>query len=309
MANNSSNSFYIFIYVVSSLAFFMAVLMKTYFFVHLTLKSSSQLHDKVFERVSRASMAFFDTTPTGRILNRFSKDLDEIDIQLPFNLQASAQNLIRILISVAVIAVVFPWFLIGLFPLFILFLLITRVFNRSVRQLKRMDGVTRSPLYSHLSATVQGLSTLHAYNKMADFNEVFKKYLDLNTRPFFMFYCSNRWLAVRLDMLTVCIVTLAAFMVVLIKGTLPPAFLGLVLTYSLKVRFCLFKTNTMLTRVRLSLQTRTNLVGSLTHTHIICLLSLHKRIMANVYIDLFFVFCSSELTQGKRGRGFGGQFH
>lgn len=280
MANNSSNSFYMFIYVVSSLAFFIAVLMKTYFFVHLTLKSSSQLHDKVFERVSRASMAFFDTTPTGRILNRFSKDLDEIDIQLPFNLEASAQNVIRILISVAVIAVVFPWFLMGLFPLFILFLLITRVFNRSVRQLKRMDGVTRSPLYSHLSATVQGLSTLHAYNKMADFNEVFKKYLDLNTRPFFMFYCSNRWLAVRLDMLTVCIVTLAAFMVVLIKGTLPPAFLGLVLTYSLKVRFCLFKTNTMLTRVRLSLQTRTNLVSSL--THIICLLSLHKRIMANV---------------------------
>ena len=236
MANNSSNDFYILIYLVSSLAFFIAILVKTYLFVHLTLKASSQLHDKVFDRVSRASMAFFDTTPTGRILNRFSKDLDEIDIHLPFNTEASSQNILRILISVAMIATVFPWFLIGLFPLIILFLLITRVFNRSVRQLKRMDGITRSPLYSHLTATVQGLSTLHAYNKMADFNAVFKEYLDANTRPLFMFFCSNRWLAVRLDMLTVCIVTTAALMVVLIKGTLPPAFLGLVLTYSLRVR-------------------------------------------------------------------------
>lgn len=209
--------------------------MKTYLFVHLTLKASSELHDKVFNQVKRASMAFFDTTPTGRVLNRFSKDLDEIDTQLPFNLESSSQNIIRIFISVAMIATVFPWFLVGLFPLIVLFLLIVHVFNRSVRQLKRMDGITRSPLYSHLTATVQGLSTLHAYNKMADFNTVFKEYLDLNTRPFFMFFCSNRWLAVRLDMLTVCIITIAALMVVLIKGTLPPAFLGLVLTYSLRV--------------------------------------------------------------------------
>ena len=210
--------------------------MKTYLFVHLTLKASSQLHDKVFDRVCRASMAFFDTTPTGRILNRFSKDLDEIDIHLPFNTESSCQNIIRIFISIAMIATVFPWFLVGLLPLIVLFLLIVRVFNRSVRQLKRMDGVTRSPLYSHLTATVQGLSTLHAYNKMADFNAVFKEYLDLNTRPLFLFFCSNRWLAVRLDMLTVGIVSIAALMVVLIKGTLPPAFLGLVLTYSLRVR-------------------------------------------------------------------------
>ena len=224
------------IYVVSSLAFFVGILVKTYMLVHFTLKASSQLHDKVFHKVSRATMAFFDTTPTGRILNRFSKDLDEIDIHLPFNIDASSLNIVRILISIGMISVVFPWFLIGLAPLIVIFALINRVFNRSARQLKRMDGITRSPIYSHLTATVQGLSTLHAYNKMAEFNAVFKDHLDKNTRPFFMFFCSQRWLAVRLDMLTLCIVSIAALMVVLIKGTLPPAFLGLVLTYSLRVR-------------------------------------------------------------------------
>lgn len=180
-------------------------------------------------------MAFFDTTPTGRILNRFSKDLDEIDIHLPFNIEASTLNIVRILISIGMIATAFPWFLIGLAPLVVVFVLINRVFNRSSRQLKRMDGITRSPIYSHLTATVQGLSTLHAYNKMPEFNADFKNYLDKNTRPFFMFFCSQRWLAVRLDMLTIAIVSIAALMVVLIKGTLPPAFLGLVLTYSLRV--------------------------------------------------------------------------
>jgi len=181
-------------------------------------------------------MAFFDTTPTGRILNRFSKDLDEIDIYLPFNIDSASLNIVRILISIGMIAVVFPWFLIGLAPLIGIFVLINRVFNRSSRQLKRMDGITRSPIYSHLTATVQGLSTLHAYNKMADFNTVLKEYLDNNTRPFFMFICAQRWLAVRLDALSICIVTIAGLMVVLIKGTLPPAFLGLVLTYSIRVR-------------------------------------------------------------------------
>lgn len=236
IADNPSNNFYIMVYVLSSLAFFVGILLKTYLVVHFFLKASSQLHDKVFHKVSRATMAFFDTTPTGRILNRFSKDLDEIDIHLPFNIDASFLNIVRIFISIGMIAAVFPWFLIGLAPLVVIFGLINYVFNRSSRQLKRMDGITRSPIYSHLTTTVQGLSTLHAYNKMAEFNAVFKEYVDRNTQPFFMFFSSQRWLAVRLDMLTICIVSIAGLMVVLISGTLPPAFLGLVLTYSLRVR-------------------------------------------------------------------------
>ena len=224
------------VYTLSAVGFFLGILIKSYLMVHFTLKSSSHLHDKVFHKVCRAPMAFFDTTPTGRILNRFSKDLDEIDIHLPFNVDASSLNIVRIFISIGMIATVFPWFLLGLAPLVVVFILINVVFNRSSRQLKRMDGITRSPIYSHITATVQGLSTLHAYNKMTEFNAVFKRYLDQNTRPFFMFFCAQRWLAVRLDMLTICIVGIAGLMVVLIKGTLPPAFLGLVLTYSLRVR-------------------------------------------------------------------------
>ena len=211
------------------------MLLEGYLFVVVTLKASSNLHDHVFSQVSKATMAFFDTTPIGRILNRFSKDLDEIDLQLPFNLESSFQSVIRILISIGLIAVVIPWFLVGLAPLVAIFALINVVFNRSVRQLKRMDGITRSPIYSHLTATVQGLATLHAYDKMDDFNEIFKGHVDNNTRPFFMFFASSRWLAVRLDMLTIVLVTLSAALVVLVKGTLPPAFLGLVLSYSLKV--------------------------------------------------------------------------
>ncbi|CAH3042269.1 unnamed protein product [Pocillopora meandrina] len=235
IAGNPTNNFYIMVYTLSAVGFFLGILIKSYLMVHFTLKSSSHLHDKVFHKVCRAPMAFFDTTPTGRILNRFSKDLDEIDIHLPFNVDASSLNIVRIFISIGMIATVFPWFLLGLAPLVVVFILINVVFNRSSRQLKRMDGITRSPIYSHITATVQGLSTLHAYNKMTEFNAVFKRYLDQNTRPFFMFFCAQRWLAVRLDMLTICIVGIAGLMVVLIKGTLPPAFLGLVLTYSLRM--------------------------------------------------------------------------
>lgn len=210
-------------------------MLKTYIFVKLSLKASSSLHDRVFANVLRGTMAFFDVTPTGRILNRFSKDLDEIDAQLPWTFDSFLQNILRIIISIGLVAVMFPWFLLAVVPLMIIFFVLNKYFRRSVRELKRLDGVTRSPIFTHLTATIQGLSTLHAYDKMADFNERFKKLVDNNTLPFFMYFVSNRWLSVRLDIITVTITTVTALLVVLTKGTLPAAFAGLALSYAIRV--------------------------------------------------------------------------
>ena len=223
------------VYALSGVLFFGSLLIKTFFYVRLTLKASSQMHDKVFYKVMRAPMSFFDTTPNGRIVNRFSKDLDEVDSQLPFSSELLLQNVLRILIALGLVTLVFPWFLIAVIPLAVIFFIVNHFFRRSVRELKRLDGVSRSPLFSHVTATVQGLTTLHAFDKMGEFNDNFKNLLDTNTRPFFMYSCSNRWLAVRLDMLTISITGVTALMVVLIKGTLPPAFAGLALAYAMRV--------------------------------------------------------------------------
>lgn len=234
-ANNPDNNYYIMVFCVSSLAFLLALFLKAYLFVKLTLKASSKLHDRVFAQVIRATMAFFDVTPTGRILNRFSKDLDEIDAQLPWTLEAFIQNILRILISIGLVAIMFPWFLLAVVPLMIIFFVLNKYFRKSVRELKRLDGVTRSPIFTHLTATIQGLSTLHAFDKMAEFNETFKGLVDNNTLPFFMYFASNRWLSVRLDLITIIITVVTALLVVLTKGTLPAAFAGLALSYAIRV--------------------------------------------------------------------------
>lgn len=229
------------VYCVASAAFLLSLFLKAYLFVKLTLRGSSKLHDRVFAKVMRASMSFFDVTPTGRILNRFSKDLDEVDAQLPWTMESFLQNISRIIISLGIVAVMFPWFLIAVVPLFIVFFILNRYFRRSVRELKRLDGVTRSPIFTHLQATIQGLSTLHAFDKMGQFNERFRTLVDSNTLPFFMYFVSNRWLSVRLDMITILITIVSALLVVLTKGTLPPSFAGLALSYALRVRVLLMK--------------------------------------------------------------------
>ncbi|XP_032226749.1 ATP-binding cassette sub-family C member 5 [Nematostella vectensis] len=229
------NNYYMMVYGVCALVFLFGLLLKTFMFVKFTLKASSKLHDLCFKKVMSGTMSFFDVTPTGRILNRFSKDLDEVDAQLPWTLESFMQNVLRIFIALGLVSAMFPYFLIAVVPLMIFFFVLNSYFRRSVRELKRLDGITRSPIFSHLTATVQGLSTLHAFDKMADFNARFSSLIDLNTLPFFMYFVSNRWLSVRLDIITVVITTVTALLVVTTKGVLTEAFAGLALSYAIRI--------------------------------------------------------------------------
>lgn len=179
-------------------------------------------------------MEFFDTTPIGQILNRFSKDIDEIDTRLPLYVEMLLLNLSLILITFIVITVIFYWFLIALVIFVALYISLNIFFRYSVRELKRLDNISRSPVFSHISASVQGLSTLHAYGKTEEFSEIFEALLDKNTLPFFMYYSSFRWLAVRLDVISIGITTVTAFLIVLLRDDVPAVMGGLAITYAIQ---------------------------------------------------------------------------
>lgn len=185
-------------------------------------------------------MEFFDTTPTGQILNRFSKDIDEIDTRLSFLVEAFILNITFLLSTIVLIVVLFYWFIIALVFFLALFIFLNITFRRSVRELKRLDNISRSPIFSHISASVQGLSTLHAYGKTEEFSQQFEKLLDKNTLPFFVFNVSHRWLAVRLDLITVGITTVTALLVVLLRDDVPAALGGLAITYAIRVS-CIYE--------------------------------------------------------------------
>jgi len=118
-------------------------------------------------------MNFFDSTPTGRVLNRFSKDTDDVDVQLPSVLEQLMTNILFIVVSLGVIASVFPWFLIACVPIMGMYWYLVKYFGPTQRELKRLDNIARSPLFSHLTATLQGLPTLHAFDKQDEFRVLF----------------------------------------------------------------------------------------------------------------------------------------
>uniref|UniRef100_A0A4D5R9Z5 ABC protein, subfamily ABCC n=1 Tax=Scolopendra viridis TaxID=118503 RepID=A0A4D5R9Z5_SCOVI len=232
ITDNPDLDLYQLVYGLSIILILVTSFIRSYLFMKATLRASSKLHDKLFTKIFYSPMRFFDTTPIGRIINLFARDMDEIDVRLPFVVETFLQNLWVILFSLLFVVLIFPWFLIPMAVLSIMFFFLYVIFRVAVRDLKRIENITRSPIYSHVNATIQGLATVHAYQKESEFIETFMTHMDNNTSPFFLFNCGMRWLALRLDLLVVSITVITGLFVVLTHGHVSPAYAGLAMAYA-----------------------------------------------------------------------------
>ncbi|XP_062576849.1 ATP-binding cassette sub-family C member 5-like, partial [Saccostrea cucullata] len=231
--DNPELDFYALIYGMGVIAIVVFTVFRAFLFMKVTLRASSKMHDRNFRKILRCPMTFFDSTPIGRIVNRFSYDMDEIDVRLPASAEVFLMNILMIIFALISIAYVSPYFLIALLPLAIAFFVLNFVFTSGVRELKRMDARTRSPLISHITATVQGISTIHAFGKSTEFMDRFHQLLDTNSVPFFLFSASNRWLAIRLDLLCVIVVGVTGLLVIVTN--IPTALAGMALAFSVQM--------------------------------------------------------------------------
>nr|XP_020011854.1 canalicular multispecific organic anion transporter 1 [Castor canadensis] len=245
----------IWVYAVLGLAQGAFVLMATFLNVYSCVHAAKILHRQLLNNVLRAPMSFFDTTPTGRIVNRFAGDISTVDDTLPQTLRSWIVCFLGIISTLVMICMATPVFTIIVIPLGIIYVSVQVFYVSTSRQLRRLDSVTRSPIYSHFSETVTGLPVIRAFEHQQRFLTHSEVGIDTNQKCVFSWITSNRWLAIRLELVGNLIIFSSSLLLVIYKDTLQGDTVGFVLSNALNI------TQTLNWLVRMTADTETNIVS------------------------------------------------
>ncbi|XP_070538467.1 ATP-binding cassette sub-family C member 5-like [Ptychodera flava] len=226
--------FYVYVFLGILAALILFTVLRCVAYVKATFHSSSNLHDQLLKKVFQSPMSFFDTTPSGRIINRFSKDQDEVDVSLSREIENMLVYMSTAVFSCLSILIVFPWMMIALIPFALIIIFTFKYYHHGMRDCKRLDSLTRSPWFCHVTSTMQGLPTIHAYEKEYDFKTKFAKHLDKNTVAFSSFLLCGHWSGVRIDTVAIMTALLTGLMAVLTRGMVSPTLIGVALSYSVQ---------------------------------------------------------------------------
>ncbi|XP_057568121.1 ATP-binding cassette sub-family C member 11 isoform X2 [Hippopotamus amphibius kiboko] len=212
--DNPQLPFYQLVYGLSALFAVFLGICTSAAFTKVTGKAPTALHNTLFNKVSHCPMRFFDTTPTGRLLNCFAGDLDALDQFLPIVAEQSLILILVVITTLMIVSVVSPYILLMAVAILIVCLVYFRLFKRAINVLKRLENYSRSPLFSHILTVLQGLSSIHVYGKTEAFSNEFKRLVDAQNNYLLMFLSSMRWVALRLELMTNLVtLTVALFMV------------------------------------------------------------------------------------------------
>ncbi|KAM5180099.1 ATP-binding cassette sub-family C member 4 isoform 1-T1 [Mantella aurantiaca] len=230
-----NNNLYLGVYAGLTVATIIFGFLRSVLMFQVLVSAAQALHNQMFQSLLRAPVLFFDRNPIGRILNRFSKDIGHLDDLLPFTFLDFIQVFLQILGVIAVAIAVIPWILIPLLPLVIVFYFLRKYFLETSRDIKRLESTTRSPVFSHLSSSLQGLWTIRAFKAEQRFQHLFDSQQDLHSEAWFLFLTTSRWLAVRLDAICALFVIAIAFGSLILSKTLDAGQVGLALSYAITI--------------------------------------------------------------------------
>jgi ABC-type multidrug transport system fused ATPase/permease subunit len=234
---HKSQSISVFLFVLALLGAAAALMtfLRTLMTARGGVKAAGSLHERLLEGVLKAPMSFFEKTPTGRILNRFGKDTEAIDQHIPSTLMEALGCLFTIGATLTFVSLATPVALLALFPLAFVYLKIQHLFRVTSREVKRLESISRSPVYAHFSESLAGVSVIRAFDCTQIFVRESIRRFEGNQRAFYTMISLNRWLGTRLEFIGALVVGCASASAILLQGQITTAFAGVSLTYALLV--------------------------------------------------------------------------
>ncbi|KAI0120047.1 P-loop containing nucleoside triphosphate hydrolase protein [Nemania sp. FL0031] len=198
-------------------------------------RASKALLQQAVRKTLRAPMSFFDTTPLGRITNRFSRDVDVMDNNLTDAMRMYFLTLVTIISVFALIIAFFHYFAIALVPLAIIFVLAASYYRSSAREVKRFESVLRSVVFAKFSEGILGTASIRAYGLQKRFVDDLRNAIDDMNSAYYLTFSNQRWLSIRLDLIGNLLVFTTGILVVTSRFSVPPSIGGLVLSYILSI--------------------------------------------------------------------------
>ncbi|KAK6201198.1 P-loop containing nucleoside triphosphate hydrolase protein [Scheffersomyces amazonensis] len=234
-----------------------SLIQNCFLWIFCTIEGSKKLHNQMAVSVLRAPMSFFETTPIGRILNRFSNDVYKIDEVLGRVFSMFFNNSIKVLLTIGVICFSTWQFIFIVGPIGILYVYYQQYYLKTSRELRRLDSVSRSPIFANFQESLIGVSIIRAYGQEDRFKFLNETRVDRNMAAYHPAINANRWLAVRLEFLGSIIILGAAGLSILTlqSGKLTAGLVGLSVSYALQI------TQSLNWIVRMTVEVETNIVS------------------------------------------------
>jgi ABC-type multidrug transport system fused ATPase/permease subunit len=233
IAPNVDVSYYLGVYAFIGLACMLVALFRDFWLFFGSLTASWKIHQRLMESVTRAKFKFFDVTPLGQLMNRFSKDLEAVDQEVAPIAIGVMSCALAIAVTVALITAITPGFLGAAIVISAMYFFVGKFYLRSSRDLKRLESVQRSPLFQQFGETLSGITTIRAYGDERRFIRDNMMRINTHSRPFIYLWAANRWLAFRIDVVGDLVAFFAGAFVVLSIGKIDAGSAGLSLSYAI----------------------------------------------------------------------------
>jgi len=227
--------YYAYVYLILIVSTFILSIIRIVFSYYQLLNGSTYFHNKMIKGLLNSYLSFFERNPSGRILNRSSKDQQMLDQNLSLSLIDMMQYLLMTIGSIVIIGLTNPWVLLILILLIPLVVWLRRFYIRASLEIKQLENVSRSPVYTLFSSSFDGLISIRAFEMESYFVRLFVERIERNSRSYFYLFGTARWFGLRLDLLVSSLTLLTSVLCVVLRNEINPSLAALSITYCISL--------------------------------------------------------------------------